>query len=483
MRNLDDFMDCGVVDDLLPSYLEGICTASSRRLVEAHLEDCPACAEKARRLRESILSGAGLERRALDTARKIRQRLLLQGTAGCFLVSLQCLAGLQMLLAGPWGLESAHFFWFAAVLTACALLSAAQKYPMEKADRRLLLAAGLLAALSVGLPVINEVLPLSGAPLGKTVLHLSTVLFLAQLALFALGLYRTFHRSVRNLPMLAAGQTGMFLCLHWGPLLYYVPHLRYSWGLSDSAVLLWMGLGALWSARPLPRLSQGRRHRLGTLAGALLTAHALGGVYILTRGSSRGWTVHRFWPAAALLCLILLAWKRPPAGRPDRTEGRTLFCSLLLALCGAGLMVWSYTALLIRSVETETGLVYRSFLFGDIPWGNFPVGLVLEGLFTLLFLMQLPVFTRGLLRLLEQRANTLPSMASALAAMFSLIAYSEMMHSLNLDRPVDMIPGMLLRETAVFFAAALLALALAELAAGFRIRRQSRVLTDRRVQK
>ena len=49
--------------------------------------------------------------------------------------------------------------------------------------------------------------------------------------------------------------------------------------------------------------------------------------------------------------------------------------------------------------------------------------------------------------------------------MFSLIAYSEMMHSLNLDAPVETIPGMLLRETAVFFAAALLALALAELAA------------------
>lgn len=465
MRNLDDFVDCGVVDDLLPSYLEGLCTDSSRRLVEAHLEDCPACTEKARRLRESILSGAGLERQALDTARKIRRRLLFQGTAGCFLVGIQCLAGLQRLLAGPWGLDPAHFFWLAAVLTACALLSAAQKHPMEKADRRLLLAAGLLAALSAGLPLVSGALPLSGTPLGKAMLHLATVLFLAQLALFALGLYRTFRRSVRNLPLLAVGQTGMFLCLHWGPLLRRVPQLQDSWGLSDLMVLLWMGLGALWTARPLPRLTQGGQDRLGSLAGTLVSAHVLGGVYILTRGSYRGWTVHRLWPAAALLCLILLAWKRPPAGKPDRAEGRTLLCSLLLALSGAGLMVWSYTALLIRTVMTEAGPVYRSFLFGDIPWGNFPAGLVLEGLFTLLFLMQLPVLTGGLLRLLEQRANTLPSMASALAAMFSLIAYSEMMHSLNLDAPVETIPGMLLRETAVFFAAALLALALAELAA------------------
>ena len=473
MRNLDDLVDCGVVDDLLPSYLEGICTASSRRLVEAHLEDCAACAEKARRLRETVLSGQGLEGRALDAARKIRRRILLQGTAGFFLVGFQCLLGLQLLLAEPWGLDPAHFLWFAAVLAACALLSAGQKNPMEKADRRLLLPVGLLAVLSAGLPAVNGALPLSGTPLMETVLVLSAGLYLVQLALFAAGLYRTFRRSVRNAPLLAAGQTGMFLCLHWGPLLRYMPQLRGSWGLSDAMVLLWMGAAALWFARPLPRLFQGRRDRLSRLAGVLVLAQAMGGVYILTRGSSRGWTTYRLWPAAALLCLILLARRRPPAGGPDRTEGRALIRSLLLALLGAGLMVWAYTALLLRTAETEAGLVYRSFLFGDIPWGDFPAGLVLEGLYTLLFLMQLTLLAGGLLRLLEKRADALPGMASALAGMFSLLAYSEVMHSLNLDAPVDMIPGLLLRETAVLFVLALAALVLAELAARRRRTRES----------
>lgn len=462
MRNLDDLVDCGVVDDLLPSYLEGICTASSRRLVEAHLEDCAACAEKARRLRETVLSGQGLEGRALDAARKIRRRILLQGAAGFFLVGLQCLLGFRFFLMEPWGLEPAHFFWFAAVLAACALLSAGQKNPMEQADRRLLLPVGLLAVLSAALPAVNGALPLSGTPRMETVLYFSAGLYLAQLALFAAGLYRTFRRSVRNGPLLSIGQTGMFLCLHWGPLLRYMPQLRGSWGLSDGMVLLWMGLAALWFARPLPRFFQRRRDRL---AGALVLAQAMGGLYILNRGSSRGWTTYRLWPAAALLLLVLLAWRRPPEGKPDRTEGRALLCSLLLALLSAALMGWAYTALLLRTVETEAGLVYQSVLFGDIPWGDFPAGLVLEGLYTLLFLAQLVLLAGGLLRLLEKRADGLPSMASALAAMFSLLAYGEVMHSLNLDAPVDMIPGLLFRETAVLFALALLALVLAELAA------------------
>lgn len=34
---------CDIVQDLLPLYVDGCCTQSSRELVEEHLEECPAC--------------------------------------------------------------------------------------------------------------------------------------------------------------------------------------------------------------------------------------------------------------------------------------------------------------------------------------------------------------------------------------------------------------------------------------------------------
>ena len=36
-------LSCIVIEDLLPAYCDGTCTADSRAAVEEHLADCPRC--------------------------------------------------------------------------------------------------------------------------------------------------------------------------------------------------------------------------------------------------------------------------------------------------------------------------------------------------------------------------------------------------------------------------------------------------------
>ena len=36
-------LSCVVIEDLLPAYCDGTCTAESRAAVEEHLADCPRC--------------------------------------------------------------------------------------------------------------------------------------------------------------------------------------------------------------------------------------------------------------------------------------------------------------------------------------------------------------------------------------------------------------------------------------------------------
>lgn len=36
-------LECGIIRDLLPLYLDEVCSPESRRAVEAHLSDCPDC--------------------------------------------------------------------------------------------------------------------------------------------------------------------------------------------------------------------------------------------------------------------------------------------------------------------------------------------------------------------------------------------------------------------------------------------------------
>ena len=44
---------CEVIRDLLPLYADDACSEESRRLVDEHLAECPACTEELARIRES----------------------------------------------------------------------------------------------------------------------------------------------------------------------------------------------------------------------------------------------------------------------------------------------------------------------------------------------------------------------------------------------------------------------------------------------
>jgi hypothetical protein len=52
MKNIS----CSIVEDLLPLYMENICSVESKELIENHMKDCIKCQEKFDRLEKSSLS-------------------------------------------------------------------------------------------------------------------------------------------------------------------------------------------------------------------------------------------------------------------------------------------------------------------------------------------------------------------------------------------------------------------------------------------
>ena len=46
-------LNCNIVDDLLPLYLEDMCSKDSKAALEEHLQECPACREKSARMKNS----------------------------------------------------------------------------------------------------------------------------------------------------------------------------------------------------------------------------------------------------------------------------------------------------------------------------------------------------------------------------------------------------------------------------------------------
>ena len=80
--------DCDIVRDLLPLYVDGVCSEGSRRLVDGHVAVCPACAKTLSRLRDSACEDSLRRETAVVLApRKWRNRAF---AVSCALAAFLC---------------------------------------------------------------------------------------------------------------------------------------------------------------------------------------------------------------------------------------------------------------------------------------------------------------------------------------------------------------------------------------------------------
>lgn len=67
--------DCDVVKDLIPSYVDEICSGKSRAVVEEHVRECAACSKVLKQCRLTDFSAQKLEERELNGLKKIHSRM------------------------------------------------------------------------------------------------------------------------------------------------------------------------------------------------------------------------------------------------------------------------------------------------------------------------------------------------------------------------------------------------------------------------
>lgn len=68
--------ECDIIKDLLPSYVDGICSEASKEWIEEHLKECEECRASAELMKNTEFSAKRLEQVQLEAGRKvIRQNL------------------------------------------------------------------------------------------------------------------------------------------------------------------------------------------------------------------------------------------------------------------------------------------------------------------------------------------------------------------------------------------------------------------------
>ena len=90
-------MHCNIIEDLLPLYTEGLCSAESRAAVETHVSGCEACREKLARLQAGLPDTAPVDDTGAGALKKVKRGILASSllAAGCLLLVI----GLGLIIA------------------------------------------------------------------------------------------------------------------------------------------------------------------------------------------------------------------------------------------------------------------------------------------------------------------------------------------------------------------------------------------------
>lgn len=129
-------VDCGIMEDLLPLYVDEVCTESSRQAIEQHLTDCRSCQQKL-----SIMQGASplpevpiQQKREEKVLKKsfgrIRRRWMISLTAVLLIVPLICLGVMSV---NEYRREGMCFTNLDEIATAKAFLKNVKQKQYEKA--------------------------------------------------------------------------------------------------------------------------------------------------------------------------------------------------------------------------------------------------------------------------------------------------------------------------------------------------------------
>lgn len=127
--------DCEIIRDLLPLYVDDICSGKSRELVDEHLKECAECNDLLDRLRRTEIESDLKEEKedALSYGvRKFKQLTARTGitASGLFMIPLLALLGLNLIAGSQLG-------WFLIVLAALAVAASLIAVPIMVSESKL----------------------------------------------------------------------------------------------------------------------------------------------------------------------------------------------------------------------------------------------------------------------------------------------------------------------------------------------------------
>lgn len=249
-------IDCGIVQDLIPSYVDGLCSESSKQCVEEHIKDCEECRAFLTECRTVELSGKTLEEQQLDGLRKVKKKLKLQNFVSYGLVLLVIGVGIYLFTMNIGAIGVRWYYGLYAVAVAATLVVTMQGKSNATYDKMEKLMTGM-SLVAIGYAIFWYCFLMFSAakgdvPLGLELaevgpfLHWQTgIAITTEMAVFAYAIIRYMRRDVVCRGVLLISLTGIFFILAQttllGSLSEFETHMR---SFTEAAAVI-LGAGAV----------------------------------------------------------------------------------------------------------------------------------------------------------------------------------------------------------------------------------------------
>lgn len=249
-------IDCGIVQDLIPSYVDGVCSASSKQCVEEHTKDCEECRTFLEECRTVEFSGKVLEEQQLDGLRKVKKKLKLQNMFSYGLLLVVIVFAMYFFTTNIGAIGVRWYYGLYGVAVAATFVVTMQgkvNVRYEKVEKVMAVLSSVAIAYALFwycfmmIPVGNGNVPL-GLELGQVgpFLHRQTGIALTvEITVFAYSMIRYMKWDIVCRGTLLVSLTGMFFILAQTTLLGSLSELETHMRNFVEATAVILGAGAV----------------------------------------------------------------------------------------------------------------------------------------------------------------------------------------------------------------------------------------------
>lgn len=142
-------MNCDIIQDLIPSYVDEICSDASKRCVEEHIAECESCKNVVKLYRENEFTGKRMEQREIDGFKKLKAKMKRQNIVSLCLMLVVIGFGVHIFISNNVDFPLEMLYVFLIICLIATLFVGKGKAQQDKATKKeyLLLAGSVLASI------------------------------------------------------------------------------------------------------------------------------------------------------------------------------------------------------------------------------------------------------------------------------------------------------------------------------------------------